>query len=164
MPAVIVPPRAGVLSAAGILAAPVARELVRTWPTPASQDGLRAFAQRLANEARAWVGADAAVDVAFDCRYPGQSHEITVASVDDFASTHLRINGHVRAGDAVEVVAVRARAAIESPVAVLNLPVPERSGGVGPLVIAEAECTIWMPEGWTASVGEAGALVMRRSA
>jgi N-methylhydantoinase A/oxoprolinase/acetone carboxylase beta subunit len=160
MTAVIVPPRAGVLSAAGILAAPVARELVRTFPG----ENLDAFAASLSAEARNAVGADAVVEVAYDCRYAGQSHELTVASVDAFEAEHLRVNGHVRAGQPVEVVAVRARASVASPVMVLDLPVASnRRGGAGPMVIAEADCTIWVPEGWTASMGQAGALVLRRA-
>ena len=35
MPAIVVPPRAGVLSAVGVLAAPRQREVVRSWPDPA---------------------------------------------------------------------------------------------------------------------------------
>ena len=40
MPAVVVPPRAGVLSAVGILGAPRAETLVRSWPTPGDPAGL----------------------------------------------------------------------------------------------------------------------------
>src|SRR5205823_6405854 len=40
MPAVIVPPRAGVLSAVGLLCSPRQRELVRSWPTPSQHDGV----------------------------------------------------------------------------------------------------------------------------
>jgi N-methylhydantoinase A/oxoprolinase/acetone carboxylase beta subunit len=164
MTAVIVPPRAGVLSAAGILAAPVARELVHTWANPRAFDGLGEFVQRLAAEARTAVGPDAVVETALDCRYAGQSHELTVASVADFENEHRRVNGHVRAGHPIEVVAVRARASIASPVAVLDLPDGEgRRGAVGPVVLAEPDCTIWVPEGWKASVGQAGALVLRRT-
>jgi N-methylhydantoinase A/oxoprolinase/acetone carboxylase beta subunit len=160
MAAVIVPPRAGVLSAAGILAAPVARELVHTW----RGGNVDEFAARLADEARRLVGPTARVEVAYDCRYRGQSHELTVPSVDAFEDEHRRVNGHVRHGDAIEVVAVRARAEIASPVQVLDLPVAAaRARAVGPSVIAEADCTIWVPEGWQATVGHAGALVLRRT-
>jgi N-methylhydantoinase A/oxoprolinase/acetone carboxylase beta subunit len=163
MTTVIVPPRAGVLSAAGILAAPVARELVRTWSQPV--EGLAGFATNLAQETRALVSNDATVEIAYDCRYAGQSHELTVPSVDAFAAEHLRVNGHVRDGERVEVVAVRARASLPSPVAVLDLPVAEdRREGIGPLVIAESDCTIWVPAGWRSHVGEAGALMLRRTA
>ena len=41
MAAVIVPARAGVLSAVGLLAAPAQRDLVRSWPTPLDHDGPR---------------------------------------------------------------------------------------------------------------------------
>src|SRR5439155_13638719 len=40
MAAVIVPPRAGVLSAVGLLCSPRQRELVRSWPDPAERDGI----------------------------------------------------------------------------------------------------------------------------
>jgi len=33
---------------------------------------------------------------------------------------------------------------------------------VGPAVIAEADCTIWVPAGWRADPGTAGALVLTR--
>ena len=161
MTAVIVPARAGVLSAAGVLAAPAARELVRTWSRPL--EGVDAFAGALAEEARRVVGADAHVEVAFDCRYPGQSHELTVAALEDFAAEHQRVNGHARAGERVEVVAVRARASLASPVDVLDLPDVDRVGGVGPTVIAEPDCTVWVPSGWRAEAGAASALVLRRT-
>jgi N-methylhydantoinase A/oxoprolinase/acetone carboxylase beta subunit len=163
MAAVVVPPRAGVLSAAGILAAPVARELVRTWPAPSTHDGLAEARARLGSEVAALVGAGAAVDTLVDCRYPGQSHELTVPEVAAFAAEHRRVNGHERPGSPVDVVALRARASWPSSVSVLDLPVPGgRSGAVGPAVIAEPDCTIWLAEGWSAMVGEAGALVLRR--
>ncbi len=40
MPAVIVPPRAGVLSAVGLLCSPVQQDVVRSWPTPRDHAGL----------------------------------------------------------------------------------------------------------------------------
>ena len=44
MRAVIVPPRAGVLSAVGLVSAPPQRELVRSWPDPADHAGVAAGA------------------------------------------------------------------------------------------------------------------------
>jgi N-methylhydantoinase A/oxoprolinase/acetone carboxylase beta subunit len=165
MQAVVVPPRAGVLSAAGCLAAPVARELVRSWPTPSSTVGLPEALARLAGEAAALVGLGADVETAIDCRYEGQGHELTVPTVDAFDDEHERRNGHARPGVAVEVVALRARASLPSPVSVVGLPpVPDRAVGVGPCVLAEPDCTIWVPGGWRADRGAAGALVLRRSA
>jgi N-methylhydantoinase A/oxoprolinase/acetone carboxylase beta subunit len=160
----VVPPRAGVLSAAGILAAPVARELVRTWPVPSSHDGLSEARAALGREVGELVGRRAVVETVLDCRYPGQSHELTVPEVGDFPGEHERVNGHRRPGSPVEVVALRARASLPSGVSVLDLPVPAgRSAAKGPDVIAEPDCTIWLPEGWQATVGEVGALLLRRT-
>ena len=79
MAAVVVPPRAGVLSAVGLLCSPRQRDLVRSWP-PASHEGLDTALAELADRAAAAVGGrDAHVTTALDCRYAGQSHELTVA-------------------------------------------------------------------------------------
>ena len=99
----------------------------------------------------------------FDCRYAGQSHELPVPHPSKFHTEHYRRNGYARRGHHLDGVAVRARAALPSPVSPADLPAPERAGAVGPAVIAEADCTIWVPEGWTAEPGVAGALVLRRS-
>ena len=175
MAAVIVPARAGVLSAAGILAAPRQRDLVRSWPTPADHAGLDEALARLAEAAVAALGVPGAgqdpgaaggpveVDTALDCRYRGQSHEITVASLADFPAEHARQNGYTMHDVIVEVVALRASARLPSPVGLDRVESPERVGGVGPAVIAEADCTIWVPPGWVAEPGGAGALVLRRN-
>jgi N-methylhydantoinase A/oxoprolinase/acetone carboxylase beta subunit len=165
MVAVVVPHRAGVLSAAGILSAPVERELVESWPRPSDHAGVDEALEKLAEAAVVAVagGDDVVVSTSVDCRYAGQSHELTVPSVADFGAEHLRRNGHERPGDAVEIIALRARASVPSPVSVLDLPVAERETGGGPLVLAEPDCTIWVPKGWRAELGAAGALVLRRS-
>ncbi|MEO7555692.1 MAG: hydantoinase/oxoprolinase family protein, partial [Acidimicrobiales bacterium] len=162
MRCVVVPPRAGVLSAAGILGAPRRRELVRSWPTPASIAGIVAALDALAKEAAALVGPDASVEAAIDARYAGQSHELTVADIDAFHADHRRRNGYADESAPVEVVALRARASLPSPVSVLDLPPVERVRATGPTAIAEPDCTIWVPEGWEARPGEAGALVLQR--
>ncbi len=53
MPAVIVPPRAGVLSAVGLLCSPVQHDLVQSWPTPGDHAGLDTALEELAGRARA---------------------------------------------------------------------------------------------------------------
>jgi N-methylhydantoinase A/oxoprolinase/acetone carboxylase beta subunit len=158
MPRVIVPARAGVLSGLGMLGAPRARELVRSWAGGDLAGALRA----LADEARALVGRDAVTSTALDVRYTGQSHEITVGSVDEFHAEHVRRNGYSRPDAPVEIVAIRARARIDSPLDVTSLPAPSREVAVGPAVIAESDCTIWVADGWRARRGEAGALVLER--
>ncbi|HEX2383641.1 MAG TPA: hydantoinase/oxoprolinase family protein [Acidimicrobiales bacterium] len=163
---VVVPARAGVLSAVGLLGAPLQRELVRSWPVPSSVDGIDVALESLAAEARELVGVEAVTSTYLDVRYAGQSHELTVARVDDFHAEHARRNGYARRDAPVEVVALRARARIDSPVPVSSLVPPSapRKPATGPAVIAEPDCTIWIPAGWVARVGAAGALVIERTA
>ena len=191
MAAVIVPPRAGVLSAVGMLGSPRHAVLVRSWPTPGSVDGLsgarfelaRAAARHLlalAPDTPARVMLDhrtargsvtlgehgaVEVEVAVDCRYAGQSHELTVSSVAAFGDEHRRRNGYVRPGAPVEVTAVRAVARLASPVALDRLPPPpgpRRVPAEGPAVLAEPDCSVWVAPGWRAEVGPGGSWVMTR--
>jgi len=87
-----------------------------------------------------------------------------VPSVDAFADEHWRRNGYDRPDTAIEVVALRATARRPAPLAVTDLPTPDplRPVGAGPTVLAEVDCTVWVPAGWRAEHGEAGALVLRR--
>jgi N-methylhydantoinase A/oxoprolinase/acetone carboxylase beta subunit len=158
MRGVVVPPRAGVFSAVGLLCAPRRRELVRSWQGGAMAPALDA----LAGEAAALVGAGASVETAVDCRYRGQSHELTVPSVDAFAAEHERRNGYARPDAEVEVVAIRARATVDAPIRPDDLPSPERARLVGPVVAAEPDCTVWVPEGWHGEPGPLGAWILRR--
>jgi N-methylhydantoinase A/oxoprolinase/acetone carboxylase beta subunit len=186
MPVVVVPGRAGVLSAVGLLTAPRRRDVVRSWPTPDEHGGLGAALAALADRARTLVmggdrggagasggpAADVAVETAVDCRYRGQSHELTVPTVDDFHDEHRRRNGYAQPGDPVEVVALRATATRPPAVAATDLPPPAVPPGAGPetvgpvagpIVLARPDCTVWVAAGWTARPGAAGALVLQRS-
>ena len=163
MAAVVVPPRAGVLSAVGLLCAPRQRSLVRSWPAPADHQGLAEALAELGAQAAALVGDDAQITTSVDCRYAGQSHELTVATVADFADEHVRRNGYARPGSPVEVVALRASARTPALVRPEDLgPVAERRPATGPCVIAEPDCTIWIPEGWSAQVAADGSYVLTR--
>jgi N-methylhydantoinase A/oxoprolinase/acetone carboxylase beta subunit len=163
MAAVIVPARAGVLSAVGLLTSPLQRDLVRSWPTPSALRGLDDALSALAAEAAALVGPDAESSTAVDCRYEGQSHEITVPSVAAFHEAHRLRNGFDRPDAPVEVIALRATAAVPVDLHLADLPAPERTAARGPVAQAEPDCTIWIPEGWVAEPGAAGALVLRRT-
>jgi N-methylhydantoinase A/oxoprolinase/acetone carboxylase beta subunit len=156
--AVIVPPRAGVCSATGLLCAPRAREVVRSFAGESLPDAL----ELVAREAAALVGAGARVETAVDCRYVGQSHELTVARPDEFPAEHERRNGHARPGAPVEVIAVRARASRPAPLRLVDLPPVERRAVAGPAVVAEADCTVWIPDGWRAQPGPLGAWIVER--
>ena len=165
MRTVIVPARAGVFSAVGLVSAPRRRELVRSWND--AGDPTAALAE-LAARARAAVGdagdqADVVVETSLDCRYRGQSHELTVPSVAAFPAAHARHNGYTRDGVPIEVVALRARAARPAPMLLTELPAPSREFVAGPAVVAEEDCTLWVPEGWTAQPGPTGAWVVTRS-
>ena len=162
VPAVIVAPRAGVFSAVGLLESPRSRELVRTWTGAPTGDAIDSALHLLALEARRHVGDDAVVETALDCRYVGQSHEIRVPTVDAFAAAHLARNGYERPDDPVEVVAIRARAASPAPLSLTDLPAPERAPVIGPTVVAEADCTVFVPDGWAGESGPLGGLVLRR--
>jgi N-methylhydantoinase A/oxoprolinase/acetone carboxylase beta subunit len=170
MAAVIVPARAGVLSAVGLLTAPRRRDVVRSWPTPHDHAGLPGALALLAKEAAGLVGtidgngAATTVATALDCRYRGQSHELTVPTVGEFHAEHRRRNGYARPDEQVEVVALRAVATRPPSVAADDLPAVTRLDGelAGPAVIAEPDCTVWVAAGWTARAGADGALVMRR--
>lgn len=169
MPTVIVPPRAGVLSAVGLLAAPPRRELARSRPLPAVLDSLDDEIADLAAEVRALAGAgdDVVVTTGVDCRYVGQSHELTVSDVPAFHAEHEQRNGYARPDAPIEVVTVRA--VVERPPALRidELPVPDHRDGRqpvdGPAVVAEPDCTVWVAAGWRAEVGPIGALVLRRT-
>ena len=135
---------AGVLSAVGLLTALRRRDLVRSWPMPDDHRGLVPALAALADRARALVAGatvgvrrgrgedavgagDAEVTTALDCRYRGQSHELTVASVAAFHDEHGRRNGYARPEDPVEVVALRASAVRPPAAAAEDLPPPERA-------------------------------------
>jgi N-methylhydantoinase A/oxoprolinase/acetone carboxylase beta subunit len=125
MRAVVVPPRAGVLSAVGLLCSPRQRDLVRSWPHPADHEGVEMALAELAGAARRAVGDDGAeVTTSLDCRYAGQSHELTVARAEDFEDEHRRRNGYARPGAPLEIVALRARARVPAAVSVDDLGPP----------------------------------------
>ncbi len=164
MRAVIVPPRAGVLSAVGLVCSPRQRELVRSWPDPMEHAGVARAVDALGGEAAALVGggADVEVEPMVDCRYAGQSHEITVPNPDAFAAEHERRNGFARPGAPVEVVALRVRARRPAPLTPDELPPVVRPAVRGPEVVVEPDCTVWVPDGWRAEPGALGAWILRR--
>jgi N-methylhydantoinase A/oxoprolinase/acetone carboxylase beta subunit len=167
MGTVIVPPRAGVLSAVGLLCGAEQHDEVRSWSTPADHTGLDDALASLSDAARAGLGGradDVDVAVEVDCRYAGQSHELRVPSVDAFPAEHERRNGYRRPETPIEVVALRATARRPAPLAVADLPPVPRAAAIGPAVIAEADCTVFVADGWRADPGPLGALVLTRVA
>ena len=163
MNAVLVPPRAGVLSAVGLVCSPHQRELVRSWPHRDRREGLARALEDLAAEVAAEVGESAEVETSVDCRYVGQSHELTVETPDAFHAEHGRRNGYERPDESVEVVALRARARLPAPLAPEELPDVARGVVTGPAVVAEADATMYVPDGWRAVPEALGTWVLRRT-
>ena len=129
MPAVLIPPHAGVFSALGLLLSPARHDLARTIVLP---QGSPQLSGRI-DEMRAEV-VDAfhtgtgsvpdTVEMRADIRYPGQSHETQIlletgdtwdALAHRFHATHSARNGFSRPDQPVELVTLRA-AAISRPV------------------------------------------------
>jgi N-methylhydantoinase A len=164
MRAVLVPPRAGVLSAVGLVSAPPQRELVRSWRDPADHAGVAAAREALGREVAQLAGLAGAVDVEtfVDCRYAGQSHELTVGEIAEFPGEHARRNGYARPGTPIEVVALRGRARGVAALDPSELPEWPRERVVGPAVAVEPDCTVWIPDGWVADPAPDGTWVLTR--
>lgn len=159
MTTVIVPPRAGALSAVGILGAPRQVDIVRSWGDLLDHEGAIVEGQKLRDEVSAQLPEATDVNVAFDCRYEGQSHELPVSAPENFHAEHERQNGYRREDAPVEITAIRCVARAMRNVV---LPDLEREQAVGPAVVSEPDTTIWIPEGWESKMGAEGSLVIRR--
>jgi N-methylhydantoinase A/oxoprolinase/acetone carboxylase beta subunit len=121
---VIVPRHAGVLSALGMLVADVTRDYSASVLMPANQVSdatlrrrLTALARRASRELakEGFTSARVALEQQVDVRYTGQSYEITLPFSSgyrkEFHRRHARLYGYANPARAVEVVAVRVRAA-----------------------------------------------------
>jgi N-methylhydantoinase A/oxoprolinase/acetone carboxylase beta subunit len=170
MPTVVVPARAGAFSAVGLLTAPRQCDLVRSWPTPTRHDGLGEALESLAAEALSALDGPGDVTTAVDARYRGQGHELTVpcpSGAFDLAAFHVlhqRRNGYARPDDVVEVIALRSSAVRPSPISLEDLapPAQRRETVTGPATIVEADCSIWVADGWVAAPRPDGSLFLTR--
>jgi N-methylhydantoinase A/oxoprolinase/acetone carboxylase beta subunit len=101
MTRVLVPRASGVLSALGLAAADRRVDVQRSvLGRPYDLDALAAEArERLRRD-------DAAIEVAYDCRYRGQSFELTVADPADFEAAHEDRYGFREEDGVVDVVTV----------------------------------------------------------
>src|SRR4029079_19771393 len=122
---------------------PVQLDLVRSVapgddPSAVAVELQASAAQRLPGAART---------TSYDCRYAGQSHELRVASIDAFHGAHEQRNGYRLEGTAVEVVAVRVRAELASPIDPATFVAAAREPVAGPAIVAEEDTTVWVPPG-----------------
>jgi N-methylhydantoinase A len=170
---VLVPPAPGVLSALGLLAAPLQSDASLTRPmTDPSPSEIDEIFTRLEEQARSAIRAQgsepARVALTADCRYQGQSHEVQV-SADDLPSLAARFGDAHRArfgwdapGEPVEIVTCRVRA--WGPEPRLELPRLGRPETLrGPLTVHGSDSTVLIEDGWAAKRDESGAMVVRRA-
>jgi N-methylhydantoinase A len=129
MTAILCPRASGVLSALGLAAADRRATEQRTvlLAGGALTDAALADAREdLAGSARATLGggAETGVEVAYDVRYRGQAHELTVRDLDDpdvdgvraaFEELHDERYGYRDADTPIEVVTIRATARVPGP-------------------------------------------------
>jgi len=134
MPAVVVPRNAGVLSAFGLLTADSIKDFTKSVMTTDSRlslSGLDREFRGLEEKGRREMGSDgfAAGDVilerSLDCRYLGQSYEITVpfrrartlrtAFLEEFHRRHARLYSYRHDRRDVEVVNLRVKAVAVTP-------------------------------------------------
>jgi N-methylhydantoinase A len=129
MPAVLIPPHAGVFSALGLLLSPARHDLARTIVMQQGSSQLSGRIDELRSEVvnafrNATGSAHERVEMMADARYPGQSHETQIpldpddtweALAERFHETHRARNGFSRADQPIEIVTLRA-AAISRPV------------------------------------------------
>lgn len=175
---ILVPRASGVLSALGLAAADrrVTRQRsVFLVADPAADPELDAVREALLAQARATLGVSgSAVEVAFDVRYRGQSHELAVrgpgleraadvAAV--FEDDHERRYGWREPQTPVEIVTVRLTVIDAGPEVALARPGDAAAGRpvTGPAVLHLPETTVAVPEGWAGATDGTGTLVLHRT-
>jgi N-methylhydantoinase A len=176
MARVLLPAHAGVLSAYGLIAARAMQERSRTHLVRESAASPRALAplfRPLVSEARAALRAegirakDTVVERLIDCRYAGQSFDLTVPFgpryVDRFHALHHETYGFHAPDRPVEAVTLRVRALGGEPAPPLPTPRPDLAEGTvltGPEVVPFRSSTTFIPRGWQARVDERGGLLL----
>ena len=131
MTTILCPRASGVLSALGLAAADrraTEQRTVLLAGDALTDDALADAGSELARAAQATLGRQAAagseVEIAYDARYRGQAHELTVRELPDatvasvrsaFEALHEERYGHVDEDAAIEVVTVRVTARVPGP-------------------------------------------------
>ncbi len=177
---ILVPRASGVLSALGLAAAGrrATRQRSVLLAGPALTDAaLGAALEQLFAEARDVLGAAGPDglerEVAFDVRYRGQSHELTVrgpgltgaaAVRAAFEAEHERRYGWREPHAEVEVVTVRVAAVDPGPAVDLAAGGAPAGPVTGPAVLHLPETTVVVPAGWAGRHDAAGTLVLERAA
>jgi N-methylhydantoinase A len=143
IPRVLIPLYPGVLSALGMVAAPVTRDSFRSWlrplsPTAETQLALTEAVTELRAAADAEMRRDglprsrARFELSLAVRYVGQSYELLLDApaprveriLDAFHATHRQRFGHADVARPVEAVTLRLRTVIPGPRLELAAPAP----------------------------------------
>jgi N-methylhydantoinase A len=162
MTRILVPRASGVLSALGLAAADRRADAQRT--VLGDRD---ANVDALADEVHTALGGEADIEVAWDMRYRGQSHELTVrgAARDElragFEVLHEERYGHRDPDGEVELVTVRVTGRLPAPAVDFGAQAGERV--TGPTVVRLPEATLVVPEGWSGASDDTGTLLLERA-
>jgi len=174
---ILVPRASGVLSALGLAAAD--RRATRQRSVLLSGDALSDAAlagacAALLEEGRMILGDPAAVPhIAYDVRYRGQSHELTVDGPElrtaaqvraAFETEHELRYGWREPEAEAEVVTLRVAAVAPGDEVDLAGPAREPLDVTGPAVLHLAETTVAVPAGWSGGTDATGTLVLERGA
>ena len=190
----LIPPLSGVFSALGLLLASPSSDASRTVMLVEGSTRLASVTEEILDEAvrtyRSDHGSDPSSRRAWaEVRYAGQSHELPVRLVSDWArlrqefeDVHQARFGFARAGEAIELVDVRAEVIGRSPITWADLPpirasaapmAPKRGQQVpvysrvalapgneieGPAVVIERDSAVWLELGDRMSVHVDGTL------
>jgi N-methylhydantoinase A len=163
MTKILVPRASGVLSALGLAAADRRADAQRTvlGHDDAGVDALR-------GEVAEALGDEPEIEVAWDLRYDGQSHELTVRGAqrdelrERFEALHEERYGHRDPDGDVELVTVRVTGRL--PAQSVDFGAPAGEEVRGPTVVALPEATLVVPEGWSGATDDTGTLVLERAA
>jgi N-methylhydantoinase A/oxoprolinase/acetone carboxylase beta subunit len=159
MTRILVPRASGVLSALGLAAADRRRDRART---------VLLHGDALTEQALSAGGGPGTV--AYDVRYRGQSHELTVRGAgpdpaavrEAFEAAHEERYGYRDPGGAIEVVTIRVSEVEPGPP--VEFEAPSAGGRIeGPAVVALPEATLVVPEGWSGEADATGTIVLERA-
>jgi N-methylhydantoinase A/oxoprolinase/acetone carboxylase beta subunit len=158
MTRILVPRASGVLSALGLAAADRRRDRART---------VLLHGDALTAQALSAGGGPGAV--AYDVRYRGQSHELTVRGAgpdpaavrEAFEAVHEERYGYRDPAGDIEVVTIRVSEVEPGPPVEFEAPAGGRIEG--PAVVALPEATLVVPEGWSGEADATGTIVLERA-
>jgi N-methylhydantoinase A/oxoprolinase/acetone carboxylase beta subunit len=163
---VLCPRAAGVLAALGLVVSPRRRDAQRTVMLAADDPAVASVVAELGALARKALGEpEADLTPAYELRYRGQAFELPIrAEIDGlreaFEATHEERYGYRDPDGVLELVTVRVTATVAGAEVELE-SAAEPEPVEGPVVRLPGS-TVYVPEGWSASVDPHGTVWLRR--